>query len=38
MDCSHYKVEIESDDILCWNCGELNARGYNFLKDEKKSL
>lgn len=35
MECIHCKVEIESDDNFCHNCGEMTAHGYSFIKNEE---
>ena len=35
MKCINCKVEIESDDNFCWNCGHWTAKGYSFLKNKK---
>ena len=37
MECNHCKVEIETDDNFCWNCGHWTTHGYLFFKQDPKN-
>ena len=38
MECNHCKVEIETDDNFCWNCGHWTTHGYLFFKQDPKNV